>query len=375
LRHINNNCSRSASTQEQDEHLAVAEIAEQLGAADSHTVLFFCSSRYDLPRLGEALRHRFTGNVLGCTSSGLVGPRGFQRGGITAVSLSQAAFHVESFLLKPLSECQGQVAAVAQTLNSRTPELSVAGKTFALLLVDGLSTKEEELVSALDQYLGRIPTVGGSAGDDLRLRETHVWFEGSFHTDAAVLAVVTTALPFQALQVHHFVPSERKLEITAASSKNRTILKINGETAALAYADLVDASMSDLNSNVFSRHPLLLERDGNYYVHSIQRVNGDGSLMMYSAIESGQQPCIGKPRDPLAVLDEVFRSLPAEVRDPSLVIGFDCVLRRLEFEQRRMDAAVGRFMADHNVIGFCTYGEQFNNRHVNQTFTGVAIKG
>ena len=30
-------------------------------------------------------------------------------------------------------------------------------------------------------------------------------------------------------------------------------------------------------------------------------------------------------------------------------------------------------MAEHNVIGFSTYGEQFAGMHVNQTFTGVYI--
>ena len=230
-------------------------------------------------------------------------------------------------------------------------------------------------MAALELHMNGIPVVGGSAGDDLRLRETHVWHEGSFHSGAAVLALVTTDLPFQPLHVHHFVPGLRKLKITAANPKNRTISEINGEPAALAYADLVDVSMTDLNANVFSRHPLLLEHAGEFYVRSIQRINGDGSLMMYSAVQSGQEPWIGEPRDPLTVLGEAFDSLPERIRDPSLVIGFDCVLRRLEFEQRRLDSNVGRFMADHNVIGFCTYGEQYNNRHINQTFTGVAISG
>jgi hypothetical protein len=34
---------------------------------------------------------------------------------------------------------------------------------------------------------------------------------------------------------------------------------------------------------------------------------------------------------------------------------------------------MSRLLADHDVIGFNTYGEQFNSVHVNQTFTGVAI--
>ncbi len=368
---MSKNLSNTAGTQEQDEHLAVAEIAEQLRSVSEHDVFLFCSSRYDLSRLKDALNQRFEGNVVGCTSAGLVGPRGFQRGGITAVSLSKSAFRVESFLLKPLSECKAQVESIARAVSSRD---AGAGKTFGVLLVDGLSKMEEELAAQLGSQLPDIPIVGGSAGDDLRLRETHVWYKDSFHSDAAILTLVTTDLPFQPLQVHHFVPGKRTLDITSADPKNRTILAINGEPAALAYADLVDVSLSDLNPNVFSRHPLLLEHGGKYYVRSIQRVNADGSLIMYSAIETGQKPWIAEPRDPLTVLREAFDALPTNTREPTLVIGFDCVLRRLEFEQRKIDSAVGKFMAEHNVIGFCTYGEQYDGRHVNQTFTGVAIK-
>jgi hypothetical protein len=372
LGHINKNLSSTASTQEQEEHLAVADIAEQLRSVSEHNVFLFCSSRYSLSRLKDALNQRFEGNVIGCTGAGLLGPRGFQRSGITAVSLAKSAFRIESFLLKPLSEYKAQIESIARTVNSRS--LAATSKKFGVLLVDGLSKMEEELAAELGAQLPNIPIVGGSAGDDLRLRETHVWLKDSFHSDAAVLTLVTTDLPFQPLQVHHFVPGRRTLEITSADPKNRTIFKINGEAAALAYADLVDVSLSDLNPNVFSKHPLLLEHEGKYYVRSIQRVNSDGSLIMYSAIEAGQKPWIGEPRDPLTVLGEAFDSLPENTHDPALVIGFDCVLRRLEFEQRRIDATVGKFMADHNVIGFCTYGEQYDSRHINQTFTGVAIK-
>jgi hypothetical protein len=290
------------------------------------------------------------------------------------VSLSKSAFRIESFLLTPLSECKAQIESIARALNSRNLSAPGASKKFGILLVDGLSKMEEELAAELGRQLPDIPIVGGSAGDDLRLRETHVWYKDEFHSDAAILALVTTDLPFCPLQVHHFIPGKRSLEITSADPKNRTIFQINGESAALAYADLVDVSLSDLNSNVFSKHPLLLERDGKYYVRSIQRANSDGSLIMYSAIEAGQKPWIAEPRDPLAVLGEAFNGLPEDTREPALVIGFDCVLRRLEFEQRRIDSAVGKFMAEHNVIGFCTYGEQYNGLHINQTFTGVAIK-
>jgi hypothetical protein len=370
----NASLSRVACTQEQDEQVAARHIAEQLGPTNDLTIFVFCSSRYDLPRLSDALNQTFPGDILGCTSAGLLGPRGFQRGGMTAIGLAKSKFKVEAYLIKPLSDCASEVATLRGELHRSMPPLSAPKNTFGVLFVDGLSELEEILMQALDEQFGAVPIVGGSAGDDLRLRDTHVLYGGAFHSDAAVLSFITTDAPFHPLYVHHFVPGNRKIEITTARSKIRTIYEINGETAALAYADLVDVSMADLNPNVFSRHPLLIEQEGKHYVRSIQRVNGDGSLTLYSAIEAGKTAWIGEPRDPLTVLGDAFDALPEAIIDPSLVIGFDCVLRRLEFEQKRLDATIGRFMAAHNVIGFCTYGEQFNNLHMNQTFTGIALK-
>ncbi|MCC6877666.1 MAG: hypothetical protein IT378_25380 [Sandaracinaceae bacterium] len=55
------------------------------------------------------------------------------------------------------------------------------------------------------------------------------------------------------------------------------------------------------------------------------------------------------------------------------VLGCDCILRRLELERTGLDGEVGRFLAEQRVVGFSTYGEQFNAVHVNQTFAGIAI--
>ena len=68
----------------------------------------------------------------------------------------------------------------------------------------------------------------------------------------------------------------------------------------------------------------------------------------------------------LARLDQVLGGL-------DLVIGFDCVLRRLDVARRRIRPRVEELYRRHNVTGFFTYGEQFGGMHLNQTFSGVAI--
>ena len=73
------------------------------------------------------------------------------------------------------------------------------------------------------------------------------------------------------------------------------------------------------------------------------------------------------------LLAEAFAAVVAQIGRPELVLGCDCILRYLELDQRASRAAVDALLADHNVVGFATYGEQYNAMHVNQTFTGVAI--
>jgi hypothetical protein len=58
---------------------------------------------------------------------------------------------------------------------------------------------------------------------------------------------------------------------------------------------------------------------------------------------------------------------------PDTILGCDCILRRMEAQEKQMTGALSNILASNRVVGFCTYGEQFNSIHVNQTLTGVAI--
>ena len=58
---------------------------------------------------------------------------------------------------------------------------------------------------------------------------------------------------------------------------------------------------------------------------------------------------------------------------PSLLIGFDCILRKLSAANRQVLDEVSDVFRAHNAVGFSSYGEQYNGMHVNHTLTGVAI--
>jgi hypothetical protein len=376
-----------ASTMVSDEREAITSIAEQLLLGEAGTsprkpsvVLFYCSPSYNLNRLAEELGRAFAGiTVIGCTSSGQIDDLGFRKGGISAVAMDADDLVVTPYCIPDISKsCIDKAKAVTEKVMADRARQPESRRSFGLLLIDGLSMAEENLTATLYQMLGDVPIVGGSAGDDLEFKRTHVFVNGRFESDAALFAVFTTSLPFTTFKLQHFAPSDRMLVITSADPGKRTVYEIDGEPAADAYARLVGVSPEQLDAQVFSANPIVLEIDGESYVRSIAKINADKSITFLCAIDEGMVLSIGTAVDAMKTLDEAFEAVREELPYPTMnpfILGCDCILRRLEFEKRGIDGRIGELMAANRVFGFSTYGEQFNGIHVNQTFTGVAIGG
>jgi hypothetical protein len=113
--------------------------------------------------------------------------------------------------------------------------------------------------------------------------------------------------------------------------------------------------------------------DGNNYVRSIQKVNSDGSLTFYCAIEEGVVLRVARGVDLIDNLEEAFAQIRSQIGPPQLVIGCDCILRRMEIVHHHLEDRVGQIFRSNNAVGFNTYGEQFRGVHINQTLTGIAI--
>ncbi|MBI5440424.1 MAG: FIST domain containing protein, partial [Deltaproteobacteria bacterium] len=72
-------------------------------------------------------------------------------------------------------------------------------------------------------------------------------------------------------------------------------------------------------------------------------------------------------------LEQAFARLHAELGPPQLVLGVDCVHRKLETLQHGFSDRVEEIFQRNDTIGFRTYGEQYHGVHVNATLTGIAI--
>ena len=357
---------------------AVREFHASVEQPDMALVLFFCSSAYDLALLAQELRSVFAGiQVVGCTTAGEIGPAGCLEHSLTGVSFPASRFNAVSGGIEHLQ--QFQTAAGQALVQELTPRLTIhAPKTaseqsFALLLTDGLSVREEQLTRVLQSALGKIPLLGGSAGDGLNFGSTFVYFDGRFHADSAVLVLVATRLPFRLFMIQHFVASDERLVVTEADAAQRIVKEINGLPAAQAYARMLGIEVRDLDSAHFAASPVVVVINGTNYVRSVKSANPDGSLTFFCAIESGLVLRLANGADLLENLEQTFAQIHAEIGPPELVLACECILRKLEIAQNRLDDRVSEVFQQNNTTGFNTYGEQFRGVHINQTLVGVAI--
>lgn len=369
---------KRGSSTNTDARAAVTELAGQIRQPGMSGAIFFCSSRYDLAELASAMAEEFDCPVAGCTTSGEIAPDGYCQHSLVGAGIASAEMKLYPRLLKPISAfgleqardlasgLKGQLT-FADGFNSKN--------MFGLLLIDGMSMSEEQVVASLYHSFERVPLLGGSAGDDLDFKKTHVYFDGAFHEDAAVFTLFETTLPFTVFKTQHFEPTGAKLVITESDPPRRVVSEINGGPAAEEYARAVGLEIDELTPMIFSTHPVMLKIGGEYYVRSIQKVNPDGSLTFYCAIDNGLVLTVAEGVDLVANLEEQVAKLRGELGGINLIIGNDCILRRLEIFDKALQHRVQNVLAPCNFVGFSTYGEQYNAVHVNQTLTGVAIGG
>jgi hypothetical protein len=360
-----------AVSTEKTELSAVQQLASSLGSANHFAlVMFFYASEYEPDKLSEAINTFFACDVVGCSSAGNI-CAAMSDSGIVAIGFPRTHFRTATVSVTDLRELPNFAFDTIETTISKFD----TRKTFAISLIDGLSLKEEHLLALLASHLHGIPLVGGSAGDQLKFEQAHVFCEGMLRQNCATITFIETDLDFSVFHIEQFVPSEKELVVTSADPNTRTVYEVDGVLAADEYARLLGISRAELKPEVFSNNPFLLEYNNNWQVRAIQRVNEDGSLTFFAAIDEGLPLSIGTSLDFIANFNEGVDRILSNVPAPVITLSFDCILRKLWVQSAGIQSAVDATFARLRAYGFHTYGETLGDMHVNQTLTGVLIHG
>jgi hypothetical protein len=346
-----------------------------LGPGPFALIVLFLSPGADLRAVSAAMGAAHPGvPVTGCTTAGEIGPGGYAEGRALAVGLPAHLFAAEPLVLRDLDALNPD-ALIGDVIRARG-RLAAARPgwphDFAFLMVDGLSTREDALTAALSAGLGATPLFGGSAADGTRFLETFVLHGTEVLRHAAVLALVRTPCPVRVFKFDHFRPTETRMVVTDADPARRILHQINARPAAREYARLLGKDPGQLTPFTFAAHPVVVRVGGQHHVRSIRQVDDTGDLILYSAIDEGLVLSLAEPLDMVAHLEGALASLSRPV-PPAAILGCDCMLRRMEAQEKQLTGRVSALLSAYGVTGFSTYGEQFGAMHVNQTLTGVAI--
>ena len=353
------------------------EILANVKCDEIELLLFHTSTLFDLDAVAKEITARFPHvNIVGCTSAGEFNKNGYGTEKLLAVAFLKNEFSIATALVPNLGEVNFDEAhdiasGLRRALQGRERRYDTE-QHFVISVLDGLTRHEEHFLETFATAFGNIPHLGGSAGDDLKLEATYVFYNGEFHRDAAVLLLVGTGKPFTVFSIDHINSPVSKLVVTHADPESRTVYEINGEPAAQYYASLLGMKAEDLTPDVFSMFPLAVMVGGKYFIRSIQKVDlATNAITFYCAVDIGIILTFVQLGDCIEALESKLDKLRAQLGEPEFVYACDCFLRRLEIQQGKKDHEIRRLQQRYNVAGFNAYGEHIHSVHLNQTFTGV----
>lgn len=355
-----------------DVRSAADSLLALLAPVDPALVLIFASPSATLPALAAELRKGLPPGcrIVGCSSAGELSGEGYSNGTAVAIGFPAGSFRADVLVLDELTRLPVSrwMTGLRDLVQRFRPD--PGRQLFGVLLVDGSSQQEEVLVATLDAALPHVMVMGGSAGDGQDFAQTFVIADQAVLHDVAIFCLVETDLEVRDLIFDHFRATDIRMIVTHANPAERLLLEINAEPAAEEYARIVGVPVADLSPPIFARHPLLVNMGGRYFVRAIRQQTEGGGLLLMSSIDTGAVMTLGLAEDLTEGFEAMLRSLPAT---PSLILSFDCVLRRLAMEHAGLGPVFKGIFHRYNMAGFNTFGEQHGGIHMNQTFVGLAF--
>jgi hypothetical protein len=324
-------------------------------------ILYFHATSFDATAIATALTKIYPGvPALGCSTAGEIATGKMMDNGLVI-----AGFYADEIPRAEVVEIAGDdVKGALSALTGRFSQVDYTTHV-GLILMDGLSGKEEALMESLGDSTD-LTFVGGSAGDDLKFTKTNVAVNGQLTTGTGAMALLYVPAGFDLIKTQSFCTTGKTLTPTRVDRKTRAVLEFNGKPAAQAYAEAVGAASVDDAPKAFMTNPLGLMDGDEPFVRSPQRIDGD-KVHFYCSVHEGIELTVLKGQD---IVADTGKAL-SKSQYRSLVI-FNCILRTLDLKNQGMTDAYGKLFTKPT-IGFSTYGEAFIG-HINQTATILALR-
>ncbi len=344
-------------------------------------ILVFASTKQDPAAIAAELSRRFPGvPMAGCSTTGEMSDGHHSRGSVVATAVVSPEVRWATTRIRGLrnyEDAQGKEAVERLTSALSMSASDVDPREWVcMLFADGLSLKEEVVAASITEHLQGVPLAGGSAGDDLAFQRTFVIEAGEAMDDAAVLLLAHAPHGCDVLKHQHFLATEQPLVVTRVDAEARRVYEFSGRVARDAYAAALGVAPGDLTGDATFLHPVVFACEGQLYVRSIQKIEDDGSIVFFCAVEEGMVLDVGGHEEMKPALERDVASFRERFGQADLLISFNCILRALEADKAGAHEELGAVVQGcaKASVGFDTYGESYNGLHINQTMVAVAFR-
>lgn len=338
--------------------------------------IVFSSSDYEYKKVIEGIRQVIgrEAKLIGCSSAGEFTEESAQKGSVALALISSDNYKFFTGLGKGVRK--SEIDALKEA-SSNFPQY-VEGYPYlsAINLHDGLAGKGEEIVTATIRTLGsHIKFSGGSAGDDLKMKETYVFEGQNVATDAVVLALIASKAPTIITVEHGHKPISPPLVVTEA--KGNIVYKLNERPAFEVWKEYVrgkamerfqiDIDKASAGSSelikVLTVYPLGLYTGDGYKIRWLGiEARTDGPLVATCGIPEGTVVRImeSSKEEQIESARKAARKAKELAGDKGIAgaIVFDCAVRGVILGEE-FPKAVEAIYQELKVplVGFETYGE------------------
>jgi hypothetical protein len=357
---------------------ALRDLKAGLVGAEPIALFFFCSANHDGLQIERELKALAPlAEVIGCTTSGEFTDRAYTSGGVSVLALSHAKVLRCAAALAEYdkgSDVEASVHAatrrIAQKLQVDLREVDPE-RWVGVVLHEGLKGNEEEANAVLGHVSPFLSFLGGSAGDNVRLKETLVFYDGQASTCGSVMMLMELAVPYVIVKTCSFEPTSTKLRIGRV--QGRVVYEIDGQPAVPTYAAKIGVPPEALGPPVFMANPLGLMIDGEPWVRSPIAILPDGGLLFGCKIIEGAELNLLKSTDLVGDTKDALDKGAAKLGGkPSVGLLFNCAHRCIEIQMKHLEAPFCEAIADFPVAGFHSYGESWL-AHMNQMLIALLL--
>jgi len=353
----------------------VKEISSQFVLFDTKLLIFFASSKFAPEEISKKMQAAFpSALVFGCTTSGEIATGRMMDDSVVVMGFNgESILDAKIEIIEDLKDPEGVKKACDSFADHfGVPVAEMASREYVgIILVDGLSGSEESLIEKIGDSTN-VVFIGGSAGDDLKFSSTHLYANGKSYTNAAILALLKPGGEFTFVKTQSFCDLGKSLVVTKADEASRVVLEFNGKPAAAAYAEAVNTTVEDASKH-FMHNPVGLLIDEEPYVRSPQQIKDNGAMAFYCGVREGMELSLLESTD---IIEDTRNAISQAKAESGRIIGilnFNCILRKLELNQKNLTKEYGDLFSTVSTAGFSTYGEQYIG-HINQTATMLVFK-